>query len=86
MKSQSVAILIPREVLLASRMTADELRVELALHLYAEKKLGAGKARELAGLNLWDFRRLAASRRIPVHYGEEELEEDLAAFRSTEDR
>ncbi|PIZ47049.1 MAG: hypothetical protein COY42_09410, partial [Armatimonadetes bacterium CG_4_10_14_0_8_um_filter_66_14] len=40
-----------------------------------------GKARELAGMALWQFRQLLGSRQIPVHYGVAELEEDVAALR-----
>lgn len=69
---------IPADVLDATNLTLDELRVELAIHLYEESRLAIGKARELAGLSLWEFRQILGSRRIPPHYGQGELEEDLA--------
>lgn len=73
---------IPQDVLDAARMTPAELKVELAVHLYAQGRLSIGKARELAGMTLWEFRQLLAARRIPPHYGVAELHEDLATLRA----
>ena len=41
-----------------------------------------GKERELAGLSLWKFRQILASRKIPPHYDTEDLAEDLATLRA----
>lgn len=72
---------VPQEVLDSARLTPSELKVELAVHLYAQGRLSVGKARELAGLTLWEFRHLLASRRIPPHYDESDLEEDISSLR-----
>ena len=72
---------VPQEILDSARLTPSELKVEMALHLYAQRRLSIGKARELAGLTLWEFRQLLASRRIPPHYDEVDLEEDVATLR-----
>jgi len=74
--STTLSFEIPREVLRASRMTEDELRRELALHLFEEEKLSFGKARELAEMSVWDFQQLLGSRDIPVHYDVEAYEND----------
>ncbi|WP_263790784.1 UPF0175 family protein [Salinibacter sp.] len=74
--ASTVSFDIPREVLHASRMTEDELRCELALHLFEEDKLSFGKARELSGMSVWDFQQLLGSRGIPVHYDVESYEND----------
>jgi len=74
--ASAVSFDIPREVLHASRMTEDELRCELALHLFEEDKLSFGKARELSGMSVWDFQQLLGSRGIPVHYDVESYEND----------
>lgn len=73
-----VAVEIPEEVLHAARMTPEELRCELAVHLFREGRLSFGKARELAGMTAWAFQMLLGSRGVPVHYGLREYEEDLA--------
>jgi predicted HTH domain antitoxin len=75
-----VSIEIPQEVIHATRMTPDELKRELAIHLFQEGKLSFGKARELANLNVWEFHNLLGSRNIPIHYGVKEYEEDLATL------
>ena len=72
---------VPQDVLDSARMTPAELKVEMALHLYAQGRLSIGKARELAGMALWEFRQLLASRRIPPHYDEADLDQDVAALR-----
>ncbi len=55
--------------------------MELALHLYAQNRLSIGKARQLAGLSLWEFRQLLGSRQIPPHYEEADFEEDVTTLR-----
>jgi predicted HTH domain antitoxin len=77
----TVSIEIPGEVMHATRMTPEELRHELAIHLFREGKLSFGKARELAGLPIWDFHNLLGSRNILLHYGVEEYESDLATLK-----
>jgi predicted HTH domain antitoxin len=58
------------------------LKLELAVSLYAQNMLSQGKAAELAGLDWFDFNGVLATRGIPMHYGQNELEEDLAYARS----
>ena len=74
--SSTVSFEIPREILHASRLTAEELRRELALHLSEQDKLSFGKARELAEMSVWDFQQLLGSRGISVHYDVESYEND----------
>jgi predicted HTH domain antitoxin len=72
---------VSQEILDSARLTPSELKVEMAVHLYAEGRLAIGKARELAGMSLWEFRQLLASRRIVPHYNEADLEEDVTTLR-----
>ena len=74
----TISMEIPREIPHATKMSMDELRRELAIHLFQIDKLSFGKARELAGMDFWEFQQLLGSRRIPVHYDVEEHEEDMA--------
>jgi predicted HTH domain antitoxin len=75
--AESAAIEIPIHLLQAARATTDELRVELAVQLYQQRRLSIGHARELAGLSLWEFRQLLASRRISPHYDSADLDADM---------
>ncbi len=68
---------VPQDVLESARLSAAELKTELAIALYAQQRLSIGKARELAGMSLWEFRQLLASRRVPPHYDESDLAEDV---------
>ncbi|MCO6450842.1 MAG: UPF0175 family protein [Caldilineales bacterium] len=71
------ALEIPGEVLLAARMTPEELKAELALHLFEQQKLSLGKARELSGMTIWQFMQLLGSRGVSIHYDITEYEQDL---------
>ena len=72
---------IPQDVMDSGRLTIDELRVELAVMLYASGRLSLGKARDLARMSLWEFRQTLGARRVPPHYGEDDLDEDVATLR-----
>ena len=62
-------------------MTIDQMRVELAAHLYAQGHLSLGKAHELAGLSLWEFRQLLGLRHIEPHFEPRDLQQDLESLR-----
>ncbi len=72
---------VPQSILDSARLTISDLKVEIAVYLYAQGRLSIGKARELAGMSLWEFRQLLASRRISPHYEEVDLNEDVATLR-----
>jgi predicted HTH domain antitoxin len=77
---------IPQEILDSARMTSDQLLVELAVHLYEQGRLSIGKAHELAGLSLWEFRQLLGLRKISPHCEAEDLEQDLETLRHLSQR
>ncbi len=79
--SSTISIEIPREVVHAARMTPKDLRRELGIYLYQQDRLSFGKAREMAGMTVWAFQQLLASREIPVHYDTEDYEEDLTTLK-----
>ena len=79
--SANTILEIPQDIMDTARLTVDELRVEMAVHLYAEGRLSIGKARELAEMPLWEFRQLLASRRIAPHYDVPDLDEDVATLK-----
>ncbi len=82
MSTSDVNVLhIPQDILDSARLTMSELKVEMAVYLYAQGRLSIGKARELAGLSLWEFRQLLAWRRISPHYDEAKLDQDVATLR-----
>jgi len=72
-----MGLVIEDEILQAARMTEEELRREIAILLFQREKLTLAQAARLAHLDRLQFQHLLASRRIPTHYGEEGLREDL---------
>ena len=72
---------VPQDILVSAHLTISDLKVEMAAYLYAQRRLSIGKACELAGMALWEFRQLLASRRIRPHYDIADLDEDVATLR-----
>ena len=70
-------IIIPDDILQATRLTEEELKIEVAVLLFQKEKLTLAQASRLAGMSRLQFQHLLASRHIPVHYDEAEFEEDL---------
>ena len=71
---------LPDDLLSSARMSLDEVRTELAVTLYASRRLSIGKARELAKMPLWQFRQLLASRRIPIDLTPDDLDEEIVTL------
>lgn len=68
---------IPDELIRPAGLTEQEVRIELAALLFHQERLTLAQASRLAGLSLLGFQRALRDRRIPLHYGEEELRQDL---------
>ncbi|MFQ5708191.1 MAG: UPF0175 family protein [bacterium] len=75
------SLAIPEDILQATRMSKRELMQEIAVMLFHKEKLTLGQAGQLAGMNQLQFQHLLASRKIPVHYGVDEFEEDLKTLK-----
>jgi predicted HTH domain antitoxin len=77
----SIQLEIPDHVAQAIRLPLEEqeqqLLLELAVALYARGILSFGKARELAGLDKYEFGMLLGKRGIPRHYDAEDLQDDV---------
>lgn len=83
-----VNIDIPEECLKAIKLPEEEipdrLKKELAVRLYSKNLLGFGKARQLAGLNRWEFHDLLGKENVVRRYDVRELEEDLKTLEELE--
>lgn len=81
MKKETLTLEIPREILEAVKLPPDEIekefRQELALALYQREVLSLGKARTLAQMTRWEFEELLGRRKVPRHYTEADLDEDI---------
>lgn len=76
----NIILELPQDILDSARLSLADLKKELAVYLYSQRRLSIGKARELAEMSLWEFRQLLASRRISTHYDEQDLEQDAATL------
>jgi predicted HTH domain antitoxin len=86
--SKSLTLEIPGDVADALRLPdlekVQRLRLELAVSLYSQGILGLGKTAQLADLSRWEMNRVLAQRKVPMHYGSEELTEDLQYARGNQ--
>ena len=72
---------VPQDILDSARLSVPDLKVEIAITLYAQQRLSIGKARELAAMPLWTFRQHLAARGISPHYDVDDLNDDVATLR-----
>jgi len=72
-----MSITIPDRILASTRMTAAEMKQEIAVMLFQKEKLTLGEASRFAEMHRVAFQHLLASRQIPIHYGVEDLEQDV---------
>lgn len=70
-------LIVPKEFLDSAKMSEDEMRIDLAVHLYATRRLSMGKAKQLAGLDLISFQKEMAKRDVYLNYDVEELKKDI---------
>jgi predicted HTH domain antitoxin len=73
-----VTITLPDHLPGVRNMSESEIMAELAVSLYAGKKLTLVQGADLAGVDLFAFQRALQAHGIPQHYDEAALEDDLA--------
>ena len=76
-----MVITLPDNIPALQRMSEPEVKRELALSLYAGRKLTVVQAADVAQLGLFEFQALLRDRRIPQHYDSNDLDQDLLALR-----
>jgi predicted HTH domain antitoxin len=76
---------ITDDELQAARLSAEELRREIAVFLFQQDRFTLGQASTFAGMSQLDFQRLLASRQIPIHYDIADFDEDLRTLRAQGD-
>ena len=72
---------IPDDIVRATHLTPEELRVEIAIMLFERDRLTLGQASILAGKKQPEFQEILASRRISLHYDVEDFRKDLQTLR-----
>lgn len=73
--------MIPDDILEASAMTEDELKLEISLLLYDQGKISSGKVRGWTGLTVIEFQHELAKRNLYLNYDVEAFEADMKTLR-----
>jgi predicted HTH domain antitoxin len=68
--------------LLEARLSPQVAALHLAIGLFVSEETTLGQAAQTAGLSQAAFLKELGRRRIPIHYGPEELAEDLRVVES----
>lgn len=75
-----VTVTLPES--LEARLSPRDMALHLAIGLFVTEEATLGQAAQVAGMSQADFLRELGKRRIPIHYGSEELAADLATVES----
>ena len=73
-------LVIPDEVLQSAHMSEADLRREIALMLFRDKRFTLAQASNFADVERIAFQRLLAERQIPMHYDVDDFRQDLATL------
>jgi|GEM_PF-846420 predicted HTH domain antitoxin len=68
-------VMLPAE--LECRYTAQTTSLMLAIGLFVTEETTLGQSAQVAGMSQAEFLRELGRRRIPIHYGQEDLTDDL---------
>ena len=72
-----MGLTIPENILDAADITAEELLIEIAVHLYDTERLSFGQAKNLAQMDHLAFQQEIAKRDVYIKYDEDDLATDL---------
>ena len=72
-----MSVIISDEILQKTRMTGQEVKMELAALLYQKQKLTLAQAGRLAEMGRIQFQHLLKSRNIPIHFTVDDLDADV---------
>ena len=70
-------LIISKDFLQSVKMTHSQLTLEIAVYLYAKKKLTLGQAKRLAQLDQIAFQQELAKRHVNIHYDMADVLKDL---------
>ncbi|HFA47593.1 MAG TPA: UPF0175 family protein [Bacteroidetes bacterium] len=72
-----MVVYIPDNYLEETSLTEPQVKLELAVWLFQRELLTMAQAARIAGLHRIQMQRELAHRKIPIHYGIEELKSDM---------
>jgi predicted HTH domain antitoxin len=68
---------IADELLAGTNLNEEQLRLELAIHLYQKNILSLETAAKFAGIDSYLFQKQLGANKIPIHYTIQDLEDDI---------
>ena len=77
---QMVDVVIPANIVEATKLNKNELLIEVAVYLYSQERLTLEQASKLAELGRISFQKELAERGIEIHFSVEDFEDDLATL------
>ncbi|KJH73370.1 UPF0175 family protein [Aliterella atlantica] len=77
-----MSIAIPDDIVKATKMTEDELKLEIAIMLYSQQKISSGKVRAWTGLTVLQFQKELAKRGLCINYDVEDFQSDVKTLQS----
>ena len=72
-----MSLFIPDEFLEMAHISEAALKLEIAILLFQQEKITLGTACQFTGMNQLELQRILGSRKIPIHYGVEDFQQDL---------
>lgn len=77
-----MSVIIPDDILRASNMTEDELKLEIGILLYEQGKISSGKVRAWTGITVLEFQHELAKRGLYLNYDVEDFQSDVQTLQS----
>lgn len=75
-------LVIPDDIIRATEMSEDELKLELAIALYKQDLISSGKVRAWTGLTVLEFQHELAKRGLCINYDVEDFQADVKTLQS----
>ncbi|MGK7905317.1 MAG: UPF0175 family protein [Hormoscilla sp.] len=75
-------LVIPEDIIRSTKMSEDELQLELAIALYKQDLISSGKVRAWTGLTVLEFQHELAKRGLCINYDVEDFEADVKTLQS----
>ncbi len=77
-----MSVVIPDDILKATSMTEDELKLEIAIMLYKQEKISSGKVRVWTGVSVIEFQQELSKRGLSINYDVEDFQADIQTLQS----
>lgn len=77
-----MSVVIPDDILQATKMTEDELKLEIAIMLYKQQKISSGKVCAWTGLTVIEFQHQLAKRGLYINYDVKDFQADVKTLQS----